>query len=239
MRCTSSGLSVSLRSASIIGTPNVRFGTKRPSMTSTCSQSAPPASTPSTCSASRVRSADRTLGAMRMPPLPPPPPPPPPPLALVGPRPPRAPPPSPARPAAPRPAARPPPCRPRPQVPLGPGHRRYRNLGPAGGRPQGPPQPGGGAHAGRGVLPDHRPLRRRGVRLGAAILDLEPGVPDLHRRLRERQPQDAGDDLMTVQQRRREQHQVRREVAREHGAQQGEPPTSGAERTQPRQPPSP
>src|SRR2546428_11840310 len=49
--------------------------------------------------------------------------------------------------------------------------------------------------------------------------------------------QDAGDDLMTVQQRRREQHQVRREVAREHGAQQGEPPTSGAERTQLRQPP--
>src|SRR3989449_5663335 len=42
---------------------------------------------------------------------------------------------------------------------------------------------------------------------------------------------------MTVQQRRREQHQVRREVAREHGAQQGEPPTSGAERTQLRQPP--
>src|SRR2546422_8427923 len=46
-------------------------------------------------------------------------------------------------------------------------------------------------------------------------------------RSREGQPQDAGDDLMTVQQRRREQHQVRREVAREHGAQQGEPPTSG------------
>src|SRR2546422_11707974 len=56
-------------------------------------------------------------------------------------------------------------------------------------------------------------------------------------RSREGQPQDAGDDLMTVQQRRREQHQVRREVAPEHGAQQGEPPTSGAERTQLRQPP--
>src|SRR6266576_1583468 len=36
------GLSVSPRSAVIMLAPNVRFGTKRPSITSTCSQSAPP-----------------------------------------------------------------------------------------------------------------------------------------------------------------------------------------------------
>src|SRR3989449_6986416 len=54
MRCTSIGRSISLRNASIMLAPNVRFGTKRPSMTSTCSQSAPPARTWPTCSASRV-----------------------------------------------------------------------------------------------------------------------------------------------------------------------------------------
>ena len=52
------------RSARIIGAPKVRLGTKCPSITSTWSHSAPPASVASTCSRSRPRSALSTLGAM-------------------------------------------------------------------------------------------------------------------------------------------------------------------------------
>src|SRR5687768_4101281 len=65
IRCTSSGSFVSRRSVSITFAPNVRFGTNRPSMTSTCIQSAPPSSQRATSSASRPKSALSTDGAMR------------------------------------------------------------------------------------------------------------------------------------------------------------------------------
>ena len=65
IRCTSSGSRVTRASASTTGTPMVRFGTKRPSMTSTCSRSAPPASTAATASRRQAKSADRMEGAMR------------------------------------------------------------------------------------------------------------------------------------------------------------------------------
>src|SRR5204862_474190 len=61
IRCTSSGRSVSCRRARIRGAPKVRLGTKCPSITSTCSHSAPPATARSTCSRSRPRSALKTL----------------------------------------------------------------------------------------------------------------------------------------------------------------------------------
>src|SRR5580700_10242230 len=44
----------------------VMLGTKRPSITSTCIQSAPAASTARTSSPNRVKSADRTDGAIRI-----------------------------------------------------------------------------------------------------------------------------------------------------------------------------
>src|SRR5947199_6592517 len=66
MRCTSSGSRVSRASAWMIGAPKVRLGTKRPSITSTCTQSAPPRSIAASSSASRPRSAVRIEGAMRI-----------------------------------------------------------------------------------------------------------------------------------------------------------------------------
>src|SRR5262245_11807515 len=65
IRCTSSGSLVSRLSAPMRGAPKVRLGTKHPSMTSTWTQSAPPASICAMCSARRPRSADRAEGAMR------------------------------------------------------------------------------------------------------------------------------------------------------------------------------
>src|ERR1044072_2097932 len=65
MRCTSRGRVVSLQSAWMIGAPNVRLGTKRASMTSTCTQSAPPRSMAATSSLSRPGSAARMEGAIR------------------------------------------------------------------------------------------------------------------------------------------------------------------------------
>src|SRR4030095_9299699 len=64
MMCTSSGLRATFLSASTTGMPMVRFGTKWPSMTSTCSQSAPASSTLRTSSARRTKSADRSEGAI-------------------------------------------------------------------------------------------------------------------------------------------------------------------------------
>src|ERR1041385_8597499 len=48
------------------GAPKVRLGTKRPSITSTCTQSAPPVSMAASSSRSRPRSAVRIEGAMRI-----------------------------------------------------------------------------------------------------------------------------------------------------------------------------
>src|SRR5688572_1840623 len=63
MRWTSSGRRVALcRSATIFG-PNVRLGTKWPSITSTCTQSAPPRSSTPTASARRPKSAFKIEGA--------------------------------------------------------------------------------------------------------------------------------------------------------------------------------
>src|SRR5438034_8530349 len=63
IRWTSSGRRVArCRSATIFG-PNVRFGTKWPSITSTWTQSAPPRSSAPTASARRVKSALRIDGA--------------------------------------------------------------------------------------------------------------------------------------------------------------------------------
>src|SRR5262245_51180788 len=64
MMCTSSGLRATFFSASTTGMPMVRFGTKWPSMTSTCSQSAPASSTLRTSSARRTKSADSSEGAI-------------------------------------------------------------------------------------------------------------------------------------------------------------------------------
>src|ERR1051326_4254379 len=50
----------------MIGAPKVRLGTKRPSITSTCTQSAPPFSIAASSSRSRPRSAVRIEGAMRI-----------------------------------------------------------------------------------------------------------------------------------------------------------------------------
>ena len=65
MRWTSSGSVVRDRTASITFEPNVRLGTNWPSMTSMCSQSAPPASHMATSSPSFVKSALRIDGAIR------------------------------------------------------------------------------------------------------------------------------------------------------------------------------
>src|SRR3954454_14421053 len=63
IRCTSTGFAVARRTASTTTGPIVRFGTKRPSMTSTWIQSAPASSTAHTSSASRPQSDDRIDGA--------------------------------------------------------------------------------------------------------------------------------------------------------------------------------
>ena len=52
------------RIASTTSGPNEILGTKRPSMMSTCSQSAPPAIASDTCSPRRVKSAARMEGAI-------------------------------------------------------------------------------------------------------------------------------------------------------------------------------
>lgn len=59
----SNGSRVTFRSASTTSAPNVMFGTNRPSITSRCSMSAPPASAARTSSASRPKSAVRIDGA--------------------------------------------------------------------------------------------------------------------------------------------------------------------------------
>ena len=61
MRWQSTGVVTAASSASTTGSPSVRFGTKWLSMTSTCSQSAVPA-TRAHSSARRAKSADRMLG---------------------------------------------------------------------------------------------------------------------------------------------------------------------------------
>src|SRR4030095_11009045 len=70
MRWTSRGIRARLRIASITGGPMVRLGTKWPSITSTWSRSAPPASTRAMASPSAAKSAERMLGAMRATPTP-------------------------------------------------------------------------------------------------------------------------------------------------------------------------
>src|SRR5712692_10022641 len=57
------GRSVTLRTASTTSGPNVRLGTKWPSMTSTWMRSAPAASAWRTCSPKREKSAARIDGA--------------------------------------------------------------------------------------------------------------------------------------------------------------------------------
>ena len=63
IRCTSNGNAVCGRRLCRTGGPKLRFGTKCPSITSRCSQSAPAASTAATSSRSRAKSAARMLGA--------------------------------------------------------------------------------------------------------------------------------------------------------------------------------
>src|SRR3990167_6058967 len=70
MRWTSSGSRVRLRMDSMTGGPIVRLGTKWPSITSTWSRSAPPASTRAMASPSAAKSAERMLGAILI--MPPP-----------------------------------------------------------------------------------------------------------------------------------------------------------------------
>src|SRR5262245_49994151 len=64
MRCRSSGSRVRLRIASRIGKPIEMLGTKRPSITSMCTWSAPAASTRAISSASTPKSAERIEGAI-------------------------------------------------------------------------------------------------------------------------------------------------------------------------------
>src|SRR5262249_29361857 len=66
IRCTSSGFCVARRTASTTSGPIVRFGTKRPSITSTWIQSPPASSEARTSSASRPKSAERIEGAIRI-----------------------------------------------------------------------------------------------------------------------------------------------------------------------------
>mmetsp|Transcript_1562 Transcript_1562/g.5144 ORF Transcript_1562/g.5144 Transcript_1562/m.5144 type:complete len:214 (-) Transcript_1562:28-669(-) len=63
IRWQSRGLSVTGRSASTTSGPIVMFGTKRPSITSTCTQSQPALSMASTCSPSLAKLAERIDGA--------------------------------------------------------------------------------------------------------------------------------------------------------------------------------
>src|SRR3989304_327859 len=70
MRWTSSGSRVRLRMDSMTGGPIVGLGTKWPSITSTWSRSAPPASTRAMASPSAAKSAERMLGAILI--MPPP-----------------------------------------------------------------------------------------------------------------------------------------------------------------------
>src|SRR2546427_532402 len=65
IKWTSSGRAVTLRRASTMGGPMVRFGTKWPSMTSTCTRSAPACSTAAISSAKCAKSDDRMEGAIR------------------------------------------------------------------------------------------------------------------------------------------------------------------------------
>src|SRR2546422_9016767 len=65
IKWTSSGRVVTLRRASTMGGPMVRFGTKWPSMTSTCTRSAPACSTAAISSAKCAKSDDRMEGAIR------------------------------------------------------------------------------------------------------------------------------------------------------------------------------
>src|SRR5262249_40941234 len=65
MMCTSSGRFATRLSAATTGRPTVRLGTKCPSMTSTCSQSAPASSTRRTSSPRREKSHESREGAMR------------------------------------------------------------------------------------------------------------------------------------------------------------------------------
>src|SRR3972149_5864483 len=64
MRWTSSGTRVRLRSAPTTTGPTVMLGTKRPSITSTWSWSAPPASARATSWPSAAKSAERIEGAI-------------------------------------------------------------------------------------------------------------------------------------------------------------------------------
>src|SRR5271166_6038639 len=64
MRCTLRGFAVDRRMASSTTGPRVMLGTNRPSITSTWIQSAPAASTAQTSSPKRVKSADKTEGAI-------------------------------------------------------------------------------------------------------------------------------------------------------------------------------
>src|SRR5581483_6312 len=65
MRCVSKGRRVRLRSASTTGGPKVMLGTKRPSMMSTWTQSAPLSSMTRRPPARSAKSAERMLGATR------------------------------------------------------------------------------------------------------------------------------------------------------------------------------
>ena len=75
IRCTSNGRSVCGRMAATTAGPMVRFGTNRPSMTSTWMESAPAAVVSRTTSPKRAKSAERIDGAsfaaLTVPPAPP------------------------------------------------------------------------------------------------------------------------------------------------------------------------
>ena len=66
IKCTSSGRVVCGRMAFTTAGPMVRFGTKCPSITSTCTRSAPALVMAAISSPSRAKSAERIEGAMRM-----------------------------------------------------------------------------------------------------------------------------------------------------------------------------
>src|SRR6266705_4680056 len=112
-------------------------------------------------------------------------------------------------------------------------HVRYRNFWrPVAGH-QGHSQPRRCRDPGRGILPDDRPLRRGWVRLRPAVLDLQPRLPQLGRRLLERQTEHPRNDLVPVQNRRRKDDQVRREVPGDERRDEGAAPQLGAASVEP------
>src|SRR5207244_3131589 len=77
------------------------------------------------------------------------------------------------------------------------------------------------------------------VSIATPVLQLETGLPELVRRLLQRQAQHARHHAVSVQQRRGEQEQVRRQVTAEQGAEQRESPAACTEPVERRELPFP